>query len=84
MFGELEEELRRSRPIGTWRRTYRTGESRIAALLAEDVWGVADGGGLVVTATKPTFGRRTVWRQMGQREEQARRRRARRPASPSA
>jgi len=35
MFGELEDELRRGNPIGTWRRTYRTGESRIAAILAE-------------------------------------------------
>ena len=35
MFGELEDELRRGNPIGTWRRTYHTGESRIAAILAE-------------------------------------------------
>jgi molybdenum cofactor synthesis domain-containing protein len=35
MFGELVEELRRGNPIGTWRRTYQTGESRIAAILAE-------------------------------------------------
>jgi molybdenum cofactor synthesis domain-containing protein len=35
MFGELAEELRRGSPIGTWRRSYRTGESRIAAILAE-------------------------------------------------
>jgi molybdenum cofactor synthesis domain-containing protein len=35
MFGELEDELRRGNPIATWRRTYRTGESRIAAILAE-------------------------------------------------
>jgi molybdenum cofactor synthesis domain-containing protein len=35
MFGELAEELRGGSPIGTWRRVYRTGESRIAAILAE-------------------------------------------------
>jgi molybdenum cofactor synthesis domain-containing protein len=35
MFVELEPELRRGSPIGTWRRTYRTAESRIAAVLVE-------------------------------------------------
>lgn len=35
----------------------------ITALLAEDVWGVVDGGGIVVTASKPTYGRRAVSRQ---------------------
>jgi len=35
----------------------------ITALLADDVWGVVDGGGVVVTANKPTFGLRTVARQ---------------------
>jgi ketosteroid isomerase-like protein len=35
----------------------------LTALLAEDVWGVIDGGGVVVTANKPTFGRRAVSRQ---------------------
>jgi RNA polymerase sigma-70 factor, ECF subfamily len=35
----------------------------ITGMLAEDVWGVADGGGLVVTANKPTFGREVVSRQ---------------------
>jgi RNA polymerase sigma-70 factor, ECF subfamily len=33
------------------------------ALLAEDVWGLVNGGGVVVTARKPTFGRRTVAKQ---------------------
>lgn len=36
---------------------------RISALFADDVWGVADGGGIVVTAKKPTFGRATVAKQ---------------------
>jgi RNA polymerase sigma-70 factor (ECF subfamily) len=35
----------------------------ITALLARDVWGIVDGGGVVVTANKPTFGVRTVARQ---------------------
>jgi len=35
----------------------------ITALLAEDVWGVADGGDVVVTARKPTYGRNTVSKQ---------------------
>jgi RNA polymerase sigma-70 factor, ECF subfamily len=35
----------------------------LTELLAEDVWGVADGGGIVQTASKPTFGKRTVARQ---------------------
>jgi RNA polymerase sigma factor (sigma-70 family) len=35
----------------------------LTALLAEDVWGVVDGGGLVQAPTKPTFGRRAVSRQ---------------------
>jgi molybdenum cofactor synthesis domain-containing protein len=51
MFGELEEELRRGSPIGTWRRSYRTGESRIAATLAEA--GVRHPG--VLIGSYPTF-----------------------------
>jgi RNA polymerase sigma-70 factor (ECF subfamily) len=35
----------------------------ISELLAEDVWGVVDGGGIVVTASKPTYGLNTVSRQ---------------------
>jgi RNA polymerase sigma-70 factor (ECF subfamily) len=35
----------------------------LSALLAEDVWGIVDGGGVVRTANKPTFGRRAVARQ---------------------
>lgn len=35
----------------------------VTALLADDVWGVADGGGVVVTARKPTYGRNTVSKQ---------------------
>jgi len=35
MFVSIEEELRRGSPIGAWRRTYRTRESEIAAILAE-------------------------------------------------
>jgi RNA polymerase sigma-70 factor (ECF subfamily) len=35
----------------------------IAELLAEDVWGMVDGGGVVVTASKPTFGKHVVVRQ---------------------
>jgi RNA polymerase sigma-70 factor (ECF subfamily) len=35
----------------------------IAELLAEDVWGIVDGGGVVVTANKPTFGKHVVARQ---------------------
>ena len=35
MFLTLEEELRAERPIGSWRRRYRTGESRIVAVLEE-------------------------------------------------
>jgi molybdenum cofactor synthesis domain-containing protein len=34
MFGTVEDELRGGPPIGAWRRTYRTTESRIAVLLA--------------------------------------------------
>jgi RNA polymerase sigma factor (sigma-70 family) len=34
----------------------------LAALLAEDVWGVVDGGGVVRVATRPTFGARTLLR----------------------
>ena len=33
MFDSIAEELRRDRPIGAWRRTYRTTESTIAAVL---------------------------------------------------
>jgi nicotinamide-nucleotide amidase len=35
MFLTLEEELRAERPIGSWRRRYRTGESRIVTVLEE-------------------------------------------------
>jgi molybdenum cofactor synthesis domain-containing protein len=35
MFASIEEELRRGSPIQAWRRTYRTYESVIAAMLAE-------------------------------------------------
>ena len=35
MFLELEDELRAERPIGAWRRRYRTGESRIVGVLQE-------------------------------------------------
>jgi molybdenum cofactor synthesis domain-containing protein len=35
MFLTLEEELRAGRPIGSWRRRYRTGESRIVTVLEE-------------------------------------------------
>ena len=35
MFESLEEELRRERPIGSWRRTFSTRESEISPLLAE-------------------------------------------------
>jgi RNA polymerase sigma-70 factor (ECF subfamily) len=34
----------------------------LSALLADDVWGVVDGGGVVRVATKPSFGRRAVAR----------------------
>jgi RNA polymerase sigma-70 factor (ECF subfamily) len=47
-------------------RVARAIESRsvegLTALLAEDVWGVVDGGGIVRVATKPSFGRRAVSR----------------------
>lgn len=33
------------------------------ALLSEDVWGIVDGGGIVQTASKPTYGVRAVSRQ---------------------
>ena len=36
---------------------------RLTSLLATDVWGVVDGGGVVLTAKKPTFGQRAVSRQ---------------------
>jgi RNA polymerase sigma-70 factor (ECF subfamily) len=36
---------------------------QLAALLAEDAWGATDGGGVIVTATKPTFGRNVIARQ---------------------
>ena len=35
MFDAIAEELRRGEPIGSWRQTYRTGESVIAQLLVE-------------------------------------------------
>jgi molybdenum cofactor synthesis domain-containing protein len=35
MFESLEDELRRERPIGSWRRTFSTRESEISPLLAE-------------------------------------------------
>jgi len=35
MFASVEEEFRRGSPIGAWRRTYRTRESLIAAVLVE-------------------------------------------------
>jgi RNA polymerase sigma factor (sigma-70 family) len=35
----------------------------LTALLAEDVWGIVDGGGVVQVARKPSFGRRAVSRQ---------------------
>jgi RNA polymerase sigma factor (sigma-70 family) len=34
----------------------------LAALLADDVWGIVDGGGVVRVATRPTFGARTLLR----------------------
>ena len=34
----------------------------LAALLADDVWGVVDGGGVVQVATRPTFGARALLR----------------------
>jgi RNA polymerase sigma factor (sigma-70 family) len=34
----------------------------LAALLADDVWGVVDGGGVVRVASRPTFGARTLLR----------------------
>jgi RNA polymerase sigma factor (sigma-70 family) len=34
----------------------------LASLLADDVWGVVDGGGVVRVATRPTFGARTLLR----------------------
>ena len=34
----------------------------LAALLADDVWGVVDGGGVVRVATRPTFGARALLR----------------------
>ncbi len=34
----------------------------LAALLADDVWGVVDGGGVVHVATRPTFGARALLR----------------------
>lgn len=35
MYETIEDELRAGRPIGSWRRTYRTTESRIAGVLVE-------------------------------------------------
>lgn len=35
----------------------------LATLLAEDAWGATDGGGIIVTANKPTFGREVIARQ---------------------
>lgn len=35
----------------------------LTALFDEDIWGIVDGGGVVVTAAKPTFGIRAVSRQ---------------------
>ena len=52
MFLTIEEELRRGSPIGSWRRTYRTRESTIAALLVE-CGGRWPG---VLVGSYPTFG----------------------------
>jgi RNA polymerase sigma-70 factor (ECF subfamily) len=35
----------------------------LAAMLAEDAWGIVDGGGVVRTATRPTLGGRAIARQ---------------------
>jgi RNA polymerase sigma-70 factor (ECF subfamily) len=35
----------------------------LTALLADDVWGIVDGGGVIQAASKPTYGRRVVSRQ---------------------
>jgi RNA polymerase sigma-70 factor (ECF subfamily) len=37
----------------------------LAALLADDVWGVVDGGGVVPAATRPTVGARALLRRFG-------------------
>lgn len=42
----------------------------LTALLAEDVWGVVDGGGVVRVATKPSFGRRAVSRRFANAHRQ--------------
>jgi RNA polymerase sigma-70 factor (ECF subfamily) len=56
----------RTADAGVVERLARAIESRsvdgLTALLAEDVWGVVDGGGVVRVATKPSFGRRAVAR----------------------
>src|SRR2546421_10299081 len=51
MFLELEDELRAERPIGSWRRRYPTGESRIVAVLVEAGERVPD----VLVGSYPTF-----------------------------
>jgi molybdenum cofactor synthesis domain-containing protein len=53
MFEAIAEDFRRGSPIGAWRRVYRTGESRIAATLAEagERWPE------VLIGSYPTFGR---------------------------
>jgi len=43
---------------------------KLTALLAADVWGVVDGGGVVPTATKPSFGARAVSRQWANAKKQ--------------
>ena len=52
MFDSVAEELRRGSPIGAWRRTYRTRESRIAPALVEagERWPG------VLVGSYPTFG----------------------------
>ena len=52
MFLTLEDELRRGSPIGSWRRTYRTGESELAPALVEAGERWPD----VLIGSYPTFG----------------------------
>ena len=55
MFETIADELRTGAPIGSWRRTYRTTESRIVAVLEETVDAVIRA---VLVGSYPSFAER--------------------------
>jgi RNA polymerase sigma-70 factor (ECF subfamily) len=52
------------RVVERFARAIETGAiDRLEAILAEDAWGMVDGGGIIQTSGKPTFGRKVIARQ---------------------